>query len=187
MRHHNGPGQEAPEEEISDVEKLASEPDEGRAEEINRKVFDEMAATETAKKNRKAARSMAPKAKKAAKAKKSPKAKAAPKAKKTPKPKAPRSPKAPKAKKEKTGRFGRHSQTMADGTRRKPGTNPPMSEEAAKYGRKVAKARHAKGWTQRQLADKVGLTQPGVANIERGTTGGGKEATREKLAKVLGL
>lgn len=84
------------------------------------------------------------------------------------------------------GHIGRHGKTLHDG-RRKPGTNPPMSEKARRYGKKVAAARAKKGWTQAVLAKKIGITQPGLANIERGVGGGGREETRRKLAKALGL
>lgn len=84
------------------------------------------------------------------------------------------------------GREGKHSMTLDQG-RKKPGTNPPKSEAHAKYGRAIAKARAAKGLTQRQLAEKTGLTQPGIANIERGVGGGTREETRKKLAKALGI
>lgn len=75
--------------------------------------------------------------------------------------------------------------------RRKPGTNPARSEEAGRYGRRIAKARQAAGLTQKQLAKKVGLSQPGLANIERGVGGAGDsprgQATRARLEKALGL
>lgn len=75
----------------------------------------------------------------------------------------------------------------ADGKpRRKPGTNPPKTEAAGIYGRKIAKARKAQELTQKALAAKVGLSQPGLANIERGVGPAG-EKTRAKLEKALGL
>ena len=78
--------------------------------------------------------------------------------------------------------------TCAEGLRKRPRTNPPCSEEAAEFGAKVAKARHAMGWTQRQLADKLGegRHQCTVANIERGVVGAGK-VVRAELEKALSL
>lgn len=109
---------------------------------------------------------------------------------KEPKPKKERKPRAKKAPKEPKKGPGRG--IRADGKpRRKPGTNPPKSEEAAKYGRKVAKLRAAAGMTQAQLAEKCGFGQPTIANIERGTIPAGERkingepSAKARLAKAL--
>jgi ribosome-binding protein aMBF1 (putative translation factor) len=75
----------------------------------------------------------------------------------------------------------------ADGKpRRKARTNPPLNEAAAAFGRKMAKARTAKEWTQARLAEKLGMSQPGIANLERGISAGSK-VTKAKICKALGL
>jgi len=70
--------------------------------------------------------------------------------------------------------------------RRRPGTNPPSTKENGAYGKKVAAARAKKDWTQKQLAEKVGFSQPGIANIERGVIGASDEA-KKKINKALGI
>lgn len=119
------------------------------------------------------------------------------KGKKAKTPKAPKEPKAPKAKKPRKPKAEKPAKgpgrgIRADGKpRRKPGTNPPKSEEAAKYGRKVAKLREAMGWTQAVLAEKCGFGQPTIANIERGTIPAGERkingepSAKARLAKAL--
>jgi ribosome-binding protein aMBF1 (putative translation factor) len=73
----------------------------------------------------------------------------------------------------------------ADGKpRRKPGTNPPKSKAALVFGRRVAKLRAAKGWTQAQLAEKIGCVQSAIANIERGVSDG-RRRSGAALAKAL--
>lgn len=135
---------------------------------------------------------------KAKKSKKSSKAKVekpAGKAKKakSSKPKAAKTKKAPKAKKaskpkSKATGGGRRGIRKDGKPRRAARTNPPKSEKAAALGRKIAKARKDKEWTQRQLAEKVGLSQPGVANIERGVAPPSeKKGTVAKIFKALGI
>lgn len=85
-----------------------------------------------------------------------------------------------------SGRIGKHGKQIADG-RRKPGTNPPRSEAARRFGKAVARARAAKGMSQLGLSVKIGITQPGLANIERGVGGGSKEETVKAINKALGL
>lgn len=135
------------------------------------------------------------------KATKEPKAKktkreAKPKAKKEPKVKAEKKTKTPKKAPKAPKRDPKVTQLRGmplDGSPRKaPGTNPPRSDEAGVYGRKIAKARKAKELSQRDLAAKVELSQPGLANIERGVGGAGEDTkkgreTRRKLEKALGL
>jgi ribosome-binding protein aMBF1 (putative translation factor) len=73
----------------------------------------------------------------------------------------------------------------ADGKpRRKQGTNPPKNKATRAYGKKVAAARLKKGWTQKELARRAGLSQPGLANIERGVAGASEKA-QAKIAKAL--
>lgn len=129
-------------------------------------------------KKARAKKSKAKKEKAPAKAKKSKAAK------KEPKPKAKKAPKTKKAKAGTPGHAGKHGKTIADG-RKKPGTNEPVSDQAAKYGRKVAKLRAALELTQKELAAKIGLSQPGVANIERGVSGIPRLANQQALAKAL--
>lgn len=62
------------------------------------------------------------------------------------------------------------------GTRRGPKGNPPekvLRKGDAAYGKKVAAARKAKGLRQWQLAEKMGVGQPSVCNVERGTLAAG--------------
>ena len=62
------------------------------------------------------------------------------------------------------------------GSRRGPKGNPPekvLRKGDAVYGRKVAAARKAKGLRQWQLAEKMGVGQPSICNVERGTLAAG--------------
>ena len=68
----------------------------------------------------------------------------------------------------------------------KPGKNKPKSEETRKYGARVSAARQKKEFTQSQLAAKMGISQPGLANIERGVTGCSDEM-KAKFKKHLGV
>jgi ribosome-binding protein aMBF1 (putative translation factor) len=70
--------------------------------------------------------------------------------------------------------------------RRLPGTNPAASREKAAYGKRVAAARHKKDLTQSQLAAEVKLSQPGLANIERGVVGA-SDAVKTRIEKTLGV
>jgi ribosome-binding protein aMBF1 (putative translation factor) len=70
--------------------------------------------------------------------------------------------------------------------RRSPGTNPAASKETAAYGKKVAAARTKKELTQKQLADKMGISQPGLANIERGVVGASDDM-KAKIKKAIGV
>ena len=56
----------------------------------------------------------------------------------------------------------------------------------AAYGKKVRAARDAKGLTGRALAAKLGVTQPAICNIEKGTLGAGIEM-QKLLKKALGV
>lgn len=61
-------------------------------------------------------------------------------------------------------------------SRRGPKGNPPekvLRKGDAAYGKKVAAARKAKGLRQWQLAEKMGVGQPSVCNVERGTLAAG--------------
>jgi DNA-binding XRE family transcriptional regulator/thiol-disulfide isomerase/thioredoxin len=58
--------------------------------------------------------------------------------------------------------------------------------DGGKFGLQVARGRKAKGWTQRELAEKVGCNQPSIANIEKGTCGA-SEALSIAIAKKLGI
>lgn len=54
-------------------------------------------------------------------------------------------------------------------------------------GQKVRRARRRRGWTQKQLAAKVGLAQPTISQIERGKGGTLSVETWQRLAIVLQL
>lgn len=54
------------------------------------------------------------------------------------------------------------------------------------WGKKVAKARQAKGLTQQALADAVGIKQPHMCNCERGTFKPSAEL-RIRIETVLGI
>lgn len=72
--------------------------------------------------------------------------------------------------------------------KRGPRGNPNPKREAhdgGKFGREIARARKVKTWTQAELARRVGCSQPGIANMEKGTCGVGPLGI--KIAKVLGL
>ena len=53
-------------------------------------------------------------------------------------------------------------------------------------GERIADARRSKGWTQGQLAERVGLTQTAVSRIETGTRAVGSLELAE-LAELLGV
>jgi len=124
--------------------------------------------------------------KKSTKAPKKVKAKKESKAKKTRAAK----PKAPKAEKPASGDSSKKPRGCGrrlDGKpRRARGTNPPKTEAAGRLGRKIAKARGEKEWSQKMLAEKLGVTQPGIANIERGVAPPSEEL-QEKIFKALGI
>ena len=54
-------------------------------------------------------------------------------------------------------------------------------------GEFVRAARRARGWTQRELAARAGLSRGYVANIERGATPVPRRATVRRLAAALGV
>lgn len=56
----------------------------------------------------------------------------------------------------------------------------------AAYGKRVAAARTAKGLSQYALAEKLGVTQPAICNIERGTLAAGIPM-QKALKKALGV
>ncbi len=45
--------------------------------------------------------------------------------------------------------------------------------ECKRYGKSVREARLAKGWSQRVLAEKCGITQPAICSVETGRAGAG--------------
>ena len=119
--------------------------------------------------------------------KKASKPKAAPKAASKPKKKAAKkAAKKPKSAKA-SGPKPRGRGIRKDGKpRRRPGTNPASSPANERYGKKVAAARHKKELSQKQLADKVGCSQPGLANIERGVVGA-SEDMKKRIGKAVGI
>jgi ribosome-binding protein aMBF1 (putative translation factor) len=173
---------------LSPVEELAAEPDEGNGEKIQEAVIRDSKSVLRDASKQKLVKSKANK--KSVKAKRPP----APKAKKAKKAKAaPKKPKAgavtdlnPKGRKF-LGPSGSPRGIRQDGKdRTKPGKNKPKSKETAAYGKKVAAARQKKELTQSELAAKMGISQPGLANIERGVAGA-SEAMKAKFKKHLGV
>ncbi len=74
---------------------------------------------------------------------------------------------------------------------RKRGPNQPGNKKLvragnATYGRRVAVARRKAELTQGALAKKVGVTQPAICNVEKGTAPA-SEALQKRIARVLGL
>jgi ribosome-binding protein aMBF1 (putative translation factor) len=166
------------------VEDLAAESDEGNGEKLQGEIAKERPSSQKLVKSKAN--------KKSVKAKRSP----APKAKKAPKAKAKKA-KRPSAGGKKTelnpngrafvGPGGSPRGIRQDGKdRTPPGKNKPKSKETAAYGIKVANARHKKGLTQSQLAAKMEISQPGLANIERGVAGTSEEM-KAKFKKALGI
>ena len=54
-------------------------------------------------------------------------------------------------------------------------------------GERVRSLRTGRGWSQGKLGREAGLSQPTVANFERGRTTGGLALTISKLAKALNV
>jgi ribosome-binding protein aMBF1 (putative translation factor) len=74
-------------------------------------------------------------------------------------------------------------------SKRGPRGNPPSKVKRAgdaTYGARVARARKAKGLTQATAAGKIGCTQPGLCNVEKGTCNA-SEALQARIKKVLGV
>jgi ribosome-binding protein aMBF1 (putative translation factor) len=171
---------------LSPVEELAAEPDEGNGE----KIQEALEAAEKAS-GQKLVKSKANKKKAKAKAKApAPKAKVKKTKAKKPKPKAVKLGKVtdlnPKGRKF-LGPSGSPRGIRQDGKERTaPGKNKPKNRETYAYGKKVAGARTKKGLTQSQLAKKMGISQPGLANIERGVAGTSDEM-KAKFKKALGV
>lgn len=57
---------------------------------------------------------------------------------------------------------------------------------ATEVGSAIARRREAKGWTQAQLAEAAGLSQPYVSQVEAGTREPSLVVLRD-LAKALGV
>jgi ribosome-binding protein aMBF1 (putative translation factor) len=160
------------------VEDLAAEPDEGNGEKIQEAVIAKTQKLVKTKANKR------PKAK--VKAKKAPvkakKVKAAPK-----KPKAGAVTELNPNGRALVGPGGSPRGIRQDGKpRTSPGKNKPKSKETAAYGKKVAAARLKKKLTQSQLAKLMKISQPGLANIERGVAGTSDEM-KGKFKKALGV
>lgn len=136
-----------------------------------------MPATEIVKAARKAKKKGAKKAaKKPAAAKKAPK-----KAKKA-------SGKTPAKKASGSGRTA-GKVNPASGSKRGPKGRPEsqrMRKGDATYGKRVTAARKAKGLTQYALAEKMGVGQPSICNVEKGTLGAGV-AMQKLFKKHLGV
>ena len=74
-------------------------------------------------------------------------------------------------------------------TRRSPKGNPPekvLRKGDAAYGKRVKAARVAKGWTQRELQARAGVTQGCISNVEKGTMMAGIP-TQKLFKKYLGV
>lgn len=61
-----------------------------------------------------------------------------------------------------------------------------MNLEGESFAVWLRKEREAKGWSQTQLAEKSGVSQPQIWNIEAGKSLNPQKRTREKLALALG-
>jgi ribosome-binding protein aMBF1 (putative translation factor) len=173
------------------VEDLAAEPDEGNGEAIQEAVIAREKPSSQKLVKTKANKKPKSNMKRAVKARSAAKAKA-------------KKPKAAIAKKAKPAAVGKKTELNPNGRkhlgpggsprgirqdgkdRTKPGKNKPKSKETAAYGIKVANARHKKELTQSQLAAKMGISQPGLANIERGVAGTSEEM-KAKFKKALGV
>ncbi len=62
-----------------------------------------------------------------------------------------------------------------------------MSTAQTGFGAKVRKLRVAAGWTQAELAERAGISERAVSDIERGLRGTVYPATARQLAAVLGV
>lgn len=124
-----------------------------------------------------------PKAKKAKAAKRPKKGKPAKAAKTTKAPK-----KAPKVAKDGETKAGKKSTrpNALGKTGRGKGRTPVVRHGNAAYGKRVKKARLAKGLAQHALAAKLEITQAHISNIETGTVNASEDLQR-RLAKALGL
>jgi ribosome-binding protein aMBF1 (putative translation factor) len=143
-------------------------------------------ATPEAKKAAKKAATKSKKTAKPARAKKAEAQKTAPKAKKSAKP---AKAKAATAAGKKKSSYVRKGEKDGSKSNRGPkgSKNPKRSaKDGGVFGRKVARARKEKGWSQVQLAEKAEITQPAVCNIEKGTAGASSDLAK-KLARVLGI
>jgi len=63
---------------------------------------------------------------------------------------------------------------------------PLIDSEAKEIGTKIRDARKSKGWTQKELAEKAGLSQQAISFIENGYSNISL-MTFKKIAGVLGL
>jgi len=61
-----------------------------------------------------------------------------------------------------------------------------LKKERFEIGRQIRKARDAKGWTQEELADRIGVKQPAIAHYEQGLYVP-KFKVMVRLAKELGM
>lgn len=61
----------------------------------------------------------------------------------------------------------------------------PSNEQRATFGEAVRRLREARGWSQHDLAERLGLVDSAVANWEQG--GGARKATVVALEKLFGL
>ena len=67
-----------------------------------------------------------------------------------------------------------------------PGGRPPKSKKRSEFGQRLHDARQAKGLSQNQVADALGVTQPSYADWERSAVSL-KPEYLPKLAEVLGV
>lgn len=65
------------------------------------------------------------------------------------------------------------------------GERAPVPYPEQGFGRSVRLLRLRRGWTQRQLAERAGITGPGVSRIEKGANGSNL-ATAWRIAEALG-
>lgn len=67
-----------------------------------------------------------------------------------------------------------------------PGGRPPKSKKRSEFGQRLHDARQARGLSQNQVADALGVTQPSYADWERSAVAL-KPEYLPKLAEVLGV
>lgn len=71
-------------------------------------------------------------------------------------------------------------------TGRRKGAKPVERRGEVGYGKAIAKARKAKEWSGRVAAEKLGITQPALCNIERATVKA-SEKLKARIKKVFGV
>ena len=87
----------------------------------------------------------------------------------------------------------RSTKNLADVVRRKLASDPDLAaaveaeRSQANVGAEIFAARTAAGWTQKELADRVGMHQSAIARLEDADYHGHSLKTLERIATVLGM